>query len=503
MSTMNTLACNNVLAEYPLRDDTRAFVARQHGLWLDGDWHHACSATTHAVEDPASGQLIAHIAEANASDVARAVAAARRAFEGKDWRSMSPGERERLMLRLAELIEANATQLAELETLDNGKPLAESHEDIAGAVQYLRYLAGWASKLDGTVKTLGTPGTFGYTRLEPVGVVGAIVPWNFPFSMALWKIGPCLATGCTIVLKPAEQTSLSALRLAELTSEAGYPRGVVNIVTGCGAVTGSALVEHPDVDKIAFTGSTRIGREIGASAMRRMARVTLELGGKSPVLVFDDTDIEQAIAGACNAIFYNQGQVCTAGSRLYVQRSRYREVVEGVAAYADALVLDHGFAANVGMGPLISARQRDTVEGYIAAGEAEGAVRLTRPRPIPPHGHFVAPTVFADVRPGMRCVEEEIFGPVLVCAPFDDEADAIRLANGGQYGLAASVWTQSLVRAHRVSAAVRAGTVWVNNHWIVDPAMPFGGMGQSGIGRELGREQLDAYLETKSITMLL
>ncbi|WP_276319563.1 aldehyde dehydrogenase family protein [Crenobacter cavernae] len=488
---------------YALRAETRDFLAEAKSLWLDGRWQHAEGGRTFAVEDPASGVTIANVAEASAADVGLAVAAARRAFESGPWPKLRPRDRERLLTTLAELVEADMETLAELETLDNGKPLSEARDDIAGAVDYLRYLAGWATKLDGGVKTIGVPGSFAYTRLEPVGVVGAIVPWNFPFSMALWKIAPCLATGCTVVLKPAEQTPLTALRLAELIEAAGYPAGVVNIVTGVGPVAGAALVSNPDVDKIAFTGSTRVGREIGAEATRRLARVTLELGGKSPVLVFDDADVDAAIAGACNAIFYNQGQVCTAGSRLYVHKSRYREVVDAVASYADSLELNHGFADGVGMGPLVSAAQRATVERYIDIAEAEGAVRLTRARKLPEAGHFVAPTVFADVKPGMRCVEEEIFGPVLVCASFDTDEEAIELANATRYGLAASVWTRSLSRAHSVSAAVRAGTVWVNNHWVVDPAMPFGGVGQSGVGRELGREQLDAYLETKSVTMLL
>lgn len=492
-----------LLNGYGLGGETRAFLQQARQMWIGGRWCGALSGATITVEDPASGVVIATVPAAGAADVDLAVAAARRAFHAADWAALVPRDRERLLLRLADLVEADLDTLSEIETLDNGKPLSEAREDILGGVDYLRYVAGWCSKLDGSVRSLSAPGSFAYTRLEAVGVVGAIIPWNFPFSMALWKIGPCLATGCSIVLKPAEQTPLSALRLAQLIERAGYPAGVVNVVTGDGRTAGAALAAHPGINKIAFTGSTKVGREIGVAAMANMTRITLELGGKSPVIVFDDADIEAAIAGACNAIFYNQGQVCTAGSRLLVQRASYERVIAAVAARADALTLAHGFAGDCGMGPLISARQRSSVLDYIESAEQEGARRLTQRRTVPAGGYFVAPTVFADASAAMRAVREEIFGPVLMCCAFDDEADAIAQANDTQYGLAASIWTRQLDRAHRVSGAIRAGTVWVNNHWIVDPAMPFGGMGQSGIGRELGREQLDAYLEVKSVMMLL
>lgn len=486
-------------------DATRAWLARPHRMLVGGAWVVADSGATIEVHDPASADIIAVVPAAGATDIDRAVAAASAAFVGGPWRNLRAVDREDLVRRLADLIEANADELAELETLDSGKSLVLAKRvDVRNAVDYLRYIAGWATKLEGRTVDLSLPKPrgggdyFAYTRREPVGVVGAIIPWNFPLLMAVWKIGPALVAGCTIVLKPAEETPLSALRLAELVVEAGFPEGVVNIVTGTGVDAGAALVAHPDVAKIAFTGSTEVGRIIGRTAMDRMARVSLELGGKSPVIVLDDADPKSVIAGATSGIFYNNGQVCCAGSRLYVQRALYDEVVEGVVANAGAMRMGPGFDPKAQIGPLVSAKHQERVLSHVAAGIRDGADLLTGGAVDRP-GYYVKPTILAGCAPGSALVREEIFGPVLVVTPFDEVDEVVALANDSDFGLAASIWSRDIGRVHRLIPRIEAGTVWVNCHNLLDPALPFGGVKQSGIGREMGSDVLDHYLETKSI----
>ena len=458
------------------------------------------------VHDPATAQVIARQPEAGVTGVDRAVQAARQALEG-EWSGHLPAQRESLLLRLADLIEQHGDELARLETLNSGKLLPVSYGlEVAASAQWLRYMAGWATKIGGEQLPLSIPFPPGvayhaYTRLEPVGVVAAIVPWNFPLLMAVWKIAPAMAAGCTIVLKPAEETPLTAIRLAELALEAGFPAGVINVITGRGDITGAALVAHPGVAKVSFTGSTEVGKLIGHQTVDGMKRVSLELGGKSPVLIMDDCDVEAAVQGAAAAIFFNQGQVCTAGSRLYVQRAIYHEVVNGLAEVARSMVLGSGFEQSTQIAPLISARHQARVRSYIEQGRSVGARMLAGEESCPEQGYFVRPTVFADVASDARIVREEIFGPVVVAAPFDTEAQALAMANDTDYGLGASVWSRDIGRVQRLVAGIKAGTVWVNTHNMLDPAMPFGGYKQSGLGREHGRAAVEAYLETKSVCM--
>lgn len=456
------------------------------------------------IYNPATGKVIAHQGEAGSTGVDAAVQAAHHAFTNSEWTNMLPAQRELLLLKLADLLEANADELAQLETTNNGKLLSLSYGlEVYSGAQWLRYMAGWSTKVGGDVLNVSIPfppdtGYHAYTRLEPVGVVASIVPWNFPLLMAIWKMAPALAAGCTVVLKPAEETPLTAIRLAELALEAGFPAGVFNVITGTGEVTGAALTAHPLVNKISFTGSTEVGEIIAKQAAKDMKRVALELGGKSPVLIFDDCDVEQAIQGAANAIFFNQGQVCTAGSRVYIQDGIYEEVINGIAALADQMVLGAGADENSQMTPLISERQKERVEKYIKIGQSEGR-QLTSNTDCPTEGFFVRPTVFADVGIDARISQEEIFGPVLVANRFSDEKEALQLANDTQYGLGASVWSNDINRINRLVAAVKAGTVWVNTHNMLDPHMPFGGFKQSGMGREHGKASVEAYLESKSV----
>ena len=474
-------------------------------LFIDG---RACASDadeTIAVYNPALGQIMAEVPDATPEDVAAAVAAARRALESPAWSRMRPAERERLLLRLADRIEAHADELATLETLNSGKLIGLSRGlEVGMGVEYTRYMAGWATKIEGATLDVSIPfppGTdyFAYTRKEPVGVVAAIVPWNFPLLIAIWKLIPALACGCTVVLKPSEDTPLTALRLAEIAAEAGLPPGVFNVVTGRGTSTGTALVSHPGIDKITFTGSTLAGQTIGRIAAGNMTRFTFELGGKSPVIVLDDCDPELAARGAADAIFFNQGQVCTAGSRLYVQKSAFERVVGRVAELARALRLGPGLDPDSQIGPLVSARHRARVLGYVAAGAAEGARVVTGGNAPERPGYFVEPTVLTGVRHGMRVVAEEIFGPVLVAMPFDDLDEAVRLANDTPYGLAASIWSRDLAKVHRLIPRLKAGTVWVNTHNMIDWSLPFGGFKKSGIGREFGRNAIDQFTETKSV----
>ena len=492
-----------------LSHDTRRFLAQPKRMAIGGEWVEALGGGMLEVVDPASGQVFDRVPAGEATDIDRAVAAARRAFEQGDWPRMRPVDRERLLLRLAELVEAHAQELAEIEALDNGKPVTMARAvDVALVVDFLRYMAGWATKIEGSTMEVSVPLVrdrefFGYTRREPVGVVGAIIPWNFPLLMVAWKAGPALASGCTMVLKPAEETPLSALRFAELVQQAGYPAGVFNVVTGHGHSAGAALAAHKGVDKVAFTGSTEIGKLVGKAALDNMTRVSLELGGKSPVIVLDDADPAVAAAGAAQAIFFNQGQVCCAGSRLYVHKSRFERVVEGLSGIAADMELGAGIEPSTQIGPLVSAVQQQRVLGYIRSGFEEGARALAGGAAGEGEGYFVKPTVLVDTRDDMRVVREEIFGPVVVAMPYDDLDEVARRANDTPYGLGASIWSNDLSRVHRLVPKIKAGTVWVNCHNILDASMPFGGYKQSGIGREMGRAVLDLYTEGKSVIMAL
>ena len=484
-----------------------ALLQRAPKLFIGGEWVEPRSAGRIPVIDPATGRQIAAVADAGAEDVDRAVTAARRAFEGGAWHDMLPREREALMWRLAELIERHRDELAELESLNNGKTKAIADAvDVADTRDYFRYMAGWATKVTGETFQTSIQGSRGtkfhtYTVRQPVGVVAQIVPWNFPLSMAAWKLGPALATGCTCILKPAEQTPLTALRLADLIAEAGFPGGVVNVLTGLGETTGAALVAHPGIDKISFTGSTEVGRLINKSATDSLKRVSLELGGKSPVIVFPDVDIDAVVGGAANAVFFNSGQVCCAGTRLFAHSKVFDRLLEGVSAAAEAIRLGPGLDPQTQMGPLVSREQQERVLGYIDSARQEGATVLTGGEAPAAPGYYVKPTVLTAVKPGMKVVREEIFGPVLVAQRFEDLDDIAALANDTPYGLAASIWSNDLRTVQRLIPKLRAGTVWVNCHGFVDPAMPFGGFKQSGFGREHGRAAIDLYTELKSVCM--
>ena len=485
------------------------FLKRSPRLFIGGEWVEPTSSDTVDVIDPASGRQISSIANASKADVDRAVAAARKAFESGPWPDMLPAQRQALLWKLSDLIDANAAELAELESLDNGKTrMMASIIDVPGTREYFRYMAGWATKIEGSTfqsSIFAGPGPkfHTYTQREPVGVVAQIVPWNFPLAMAAWKLAPALATGCTCILKPAEQTSLTALRLGELIVEAGFPPGVVNILTGLGEQVGAALVAHPGVDKIAFTGSTEVGKIINKAASDTVKRVSLELGGKSPVIVFPDVNLEAVIGGAANAIFFNSGQVCCAGSRLYAHRKVFDQMVEGLSAAANAIRLGPGLDQQTEMGPLVSREQQERVLSYIESGRKLGAA-IAAGGDAPAHeGYYVKPTVLVNVKPDMNVVREEIFGPVLVAQRFDDIDEVIRQANDTPYGLSASVWSNDVSTVHRVVPKIKAGTVWVNCHNFVDPSMPFGGYKQSGFGREHGHAAIELYTELKSVCMMV
>lgn len=490
-----------------LGDAAKKFISQPKKLLIDGLWVEAASGKTFAVIDPATNKEVGRVAEGDKADVDKAAKAARRAFESGEWPSLRPMQRERLLHKLADLVEANADELAQLESLDNGKPVMMArYADVVMTAEFLRYMAGWATKIEGSTIDVSLSYVpqgqfFAYTRKEPVGVCGQIIPWNFPLLMAAWKIGPALAAGCTVVLKPAEQTPLTALRLGELAMEAGFPKGVVNVITGFGPTAGGALVEHPEVDKIAFTGSTEIGKLIGVNAMKNLKRVSLELGGKSPVVVMADADLEQAIPGAAMAIYFNQGQVCTAGSRLFVERKVFDKVTEGIAAFAKQMKVGPGLDPSTQVGPLVSQEQQERVLRYIQSGFSEGAKALTGGKKVGATGCFVEPTIFVDVKPDMKMVREEIFGPVVCAQAIDDVSQIPAMANDTIYGLGASVWSTNLNFVHRLIPKIKAGTVWVNGHNLLDPALPFGGYKNSGIGREMGRAVFDLYTETKSVCM--
>jgi phenylacetaldehyde dehydrogenase len=487
---------------------TTAFLSSPRQMLIGAEWRDAASGQRLDVRDPATGAVVTSVPAAAAADVDLAVKAARAAFESREWGAARPVDRERWLLKLADLLEAHAAEFAEIETIDNGKPLVISQRvDVPSAVDFLRYCAGWATKIEGTTVEPSLPGFrknefFAYTRREPVGVVGAIIPWNFPLLMAVWKIGPALATGCSIVLKPAEDTPLTALRLAALALEAGFPAGVLNVITGDGPTAGAALASHPGIDKVAFTGSTAVGKRIGQAALENMTRMSLELGGKSPVIVLDDVDAAVAASGAANAIFFNSGQVCVAGARLYVQRKAYDAVLEGVSAIAAKMRIGPGLEKGTQLGPLVSERQLQRVSGYVQAGLDEGATVVAGGARHGTTGWFHQPTILTGVGASARVAQEEIFGPVLVATPFDDVDEIATLANNTAYGLSASIWSNDLKQVHRLIPRIKAGTVWVNCHGLLDNALPFGGYKQSGIGREMGRAMIDLYTETKSVLMM-
>lgn len=495
--------------EFPLSEAAARFIAAPKKNLIGGEWRDAQSGLTLDVRNPATGEVLTRVPAGDAGDIDLAVRAARAAFEGQAWRGARPVDRERWLYKLAELVEANAQELAEIETLDNGKPVTLARRvDVTQAVDFLRYIAGWATKIEGSTIEASAPAfrkneLFAYTRREPVGVVGAIIPWNFPLLMAAWKVGPALAAGCTVVLKPAEDTPLTALRFAELALEAGFPPGVLNVVTGFGHGAGAALAAHPGVNKISFTGSTQVGKLIGKAAMDNMTRVSLELGGKSPVIVLDDADPKVAAAGAANAVFFNMGQVCVAGSRLYVQRGIFDAVVEGLSASAQRLRIGPGLDPNSQLGPLVSEKQMNRVRGYIQSGIDEGGQLLAGGERIGERGYFVKPTVLTGLGEQAKIVQEEVFGPVVVATPFDDIEEVVKLANNTSYGLAASIWSNDLKRVQRLIPRIEAGTVWVNCHGVMDNALPFGGYKQSGIGREMGGSLVEHYTETKSVLMML
>jgi phenylacetaldehyde dehydrogenase len=483
------------------------FISSPRQLFINGQWVDAASGKTFETPNPATGETLAHVAEGDAADINRAVAAARAAFDGP-WSRMTPSERGRIIWKIGDLLLERVEEFAQLESLDNGKPYAVAKgADVPLAADLFHYMAGWATKIEGNTINISVPYMPGanfhsYTLREPIGVIGQIIPWNFPLLMAAWKLGPALAAGNCVVLKPAEQTPLTALLLAQVIADAGVPDGVVNVVPGFGETAGAALAAHDDVDKIAFTGSTEVGKLIVQAATGNLKKVTLELGGKSPNIVFDDAP-DDAIVGAANAIFFNHGQCCVAGSRLFVQESRFDEVVDGVSEIAKSIKLGPGMDETTQMGPLVSAEQLQRVTGFLDAGRADGATAVTGGGRFGDAGYFVEPTVITNSNPSMSIVREEIFGPVVVAAPFETLEQIAAEANDSIYGLGAGIWTKDISKAHALAKKIKAGTVWINCYNVFDASLPFGGYKQSGWGREMGHEALEAYTEVKAVTTLL
>ncbi|PSR24336.1 MAG: betaine-aldehyde dehydrogenase [Sulfobacillus benefaciens] len=478
------------------------FIHQTHHHYIQGKWVPSHSGLTMEDIDPSTREVLTEVARGGKDDISLAVEAAQQAFRDKTWRQMSPQGRGVLMWKLADLMAAHLEELAQIESLDMGMPLRQAqYGTIPMAIDHLRYMAGWATKIEGETIPVSTGSFFNYTLRQPVGVVGAIIPWNFPLLMAIWKLGAALAVGCTVVLKPAEQSPLSALRLAELVTEAGFPPGVINIVTGYGPEAGAALASHPGVNKIAFTGSTEVGRSIMRSAANNMARVSLELGGKSPNIICADADLKRAVSGSMLGIFMNQGEVCSAGSRIYVAREIYDQTLEQMTAYAKNMRVGMALDIKTQMGPVVSSEQYERVLGYIAKGQEEGAKVVAGGQAMPGagSGFFIEPTIFSQVTDTMSIAQEEIFGPVAAVMPFDTIDEVVERANLSAYGLAAGVWTENVRTAHYLAQNLDAGTVWVNAYHVYDAAAPWGGFKQSGFGREMGHHALELYTEIKDV----
>lgn len=483
-----------------------SYLGSPRKMLIGDGWVDAKSGRTLDVLDPATNHIIASVPAAEAVDVDAAVRAAAQAFVSPEWGGLSPGEREALLLKVADAIESRTDDFSQIITLESGKPLAESGEETADALSTLRYCAAWAARIEGSSVNPINPiipdkQAFGYTRKEPVGVVGAIIPWNFPLINAIDRVAPALTAGCTMVLKPAEQTPLAALLLAEVALEAGLPPGVLNVLTGFGPEAGTPLAAHPGIGKLAFTGSTSVGRLVGKAAMENVTGVNLELGGKSPMIVLDDGVDDDMMPWLAGGLFYNSGQVCTAGSRLYAHKKVFDNVVAGLAEIAGSLKLGHGLEAETEMGPLISTEQQQRVLDYIDSGVEDGAETVTGGKRWGTAGCFVEPTIFSNVHDGMKVVQEEIFGPVMTAVPFADIEEALEKANNTSYGLTASIWSNDLSKVNRLIPRLNAGLVWVNAHNLLDLALPFGGVKQSGIGRENGLAGVEEYLETKTVIM--
>ncbi|WP_408011343.1 aldehyde dehydrogenase family protein [Pseudalkalibacillus sp. A8] len=483
-----------------LKPKVSTFLNEKLGLYIDGEFVPSRSGQTFDVLNPATEEKIAEVYEAGEEDVNSAIVAARRAFYEGEWTKMDAASRSHLIYKFADLLEEHREELAQLETLDNGKPYDIAlADDVDGTVQHFRYYAGWTTKITGKTVQV-SPDYLNYIVHEPVGVVGQIIPWNFPLAMAAWKLGAALAVGCTVVIKPATETPLSLLYAAQLFKEAGFPDGVVNVVPGAGRVAGEAIIRHKDIDKVAFTGSTAVGKTVMKQAADQIKGVTLELGGKSPAIILEDADLSEAIDGAFVGTMYNHGQNCSACTRVYVHRSLYNEVLQALAERADSLKVGPGLNEDTEMGPLVSRKQLETVLSYIEKGKEEGARLVTGGKRVHDKGYFVRPTIFADVTDDMTIAREEIFGPVMAVFPYDTEEEVIRRANDSNYGLAASIWTTNVKKAHYIASKLQSGTVWINDFGLEWETMPFGGYKQSGIGREMGGEYgLANYTEVKSV----